>query len=369
MPLLYPVDVSWDRVIRTTVGLRPHRPSGFVVRAERLNDKMLVHNYGHGGAGMSLSWGTASLAADLALSQENRRAAVIGCGIVGLTTARMLQRRGFEVTIYAAALPPETTSNMLWGGFTPTSGLVSERTPEWDAMFRRAAEIAYREHQLLVGRGYGVSWIVTYSPTDTAPSASGAQAASGEEGGASGTEPLAPASIQSGSTLLGPGSHPFETRYARASPTMRFEPSIYLAALMNDVIAYGGRIVVRSFESPRDLALLDEQTVVNCTGLGAKKLFGDEELMPIKGQLTVLVPQPEINYSMGGMMPRSDGIVLGHVNIRDDWSLEVDEEARARVLENSMRSLARLRAPAMGAPPMQLSFSTPPLESFYGLTS
>ena len=53
------VRVSPDRVIRTIVGLRPFRPSGFVVRAERLGDKLLVHNYGHGGAGVTLSWGCA----------------------------------------------------------------------------------------------------------------------------------------------------------------------------------------------------------------------------------------------------------------------------------------------------------------------
>jgi hypothetical protein len=45
-------------VIRTTVGLRPHRDPGFVLKADKLNDKLLVHNYGHGGAGMSLAWGT-----------------------------------------------------------------------------------------------------------------------------------------------------------------------------------------------------------------------------------------------------------------------------------------------------------------------
>ena len=47
-----------DRVIRTVAGLRPYRAAGFVVRAEALGDKTLVHNYGHGGAGITLSWGT-----------------------------------------------------------------------------------------------------------------------------------------------------------------------------------------------------------------------------------------------------------------------------------------------------------------------
>src|SRR5262245_61208675 len=81
---LVPVDVAWDRIIRTTVGLRPHRDSGFVLRADKLDAKTIIHNYGHGGAGMSLSWGTGAMAAELALAHEDRRAAVIGCGAVGL---------------------------------------------------------------------------------------------------------------------------------------------------------------------------------------------------------------------------------------------------------------------------------------------
>src|SRR5207247_8804711 len=109
---LPPCKAGWDRVIRTTVGLRPHRDSGFMLRSDRLDDKLLVHNYGHGGAGMSLAWGTGLMAAEFATEHQSRKAAVIGCGSVGLTCARQLQRRGFEVTIYAAMLPPFVTSNM-----------------------------------------------------------------------------------------------------------------------------------------------------------------------------------------------------------------------------------------------------------------
>ena len=75
---LAPVNVAWDRIIRTTVGLRPHRPSGFALRAEKLDAKTVIHNYGHGGSGMSLSWGTGQMAAELALAHGDRRAAVLG---------------------------------------------------------------------------------------------------------------------------------------------------------------------------------------------------------------------------------------------------------------------------------------------------
>ena len=150
---LAPVRVSFDRIIRTTVGLRPHRDAGFVLRAEKLDDKTLIHNYGHAGAGMSLAWGCGVMVSEFAQATGLHRAAVIGCGSPGLTTARQLQRRGFDVTIYAATVPPDTTSNMSLAGFTPTTALVSNdrRTPAWDAQFLRAADISYRQLQLMVG--------------------------------------------------------------------------------------------------------------------------------------------------------------------------------------------------------------------------
>ena len=71
---------------------------------------------------MSLAWGTGLMAAEFATEHQSRQAAVIGCGSVGLTCARQLQRRGFDVTIYALAVPPNVTSNMSLAGFTPDVG-------------------------------------------------------------------------------------------------------------------------------------------------------------------------------------------------------------------------------------------------------
>src|SRR5436853_1968528 len=113
--------LSPDREIRTVVGLRPFRPSGFVVRGEKLGEKLIIHNYGHGGAGITLSWGTAQLAVEEAANIETRECAVIGCGVVGLSTARLLQQRGYAVTIYAKAMPPDTTSNVAGGLWDPVT--------------------------------------------------------------------------------------------------------------------------------------------------------------------------------------------------------------------------------------------------------
>lgn len=347
--VLPPVHVSADRVIRTTVGLRPHRPSGFVLKAARLQAKTLIHNYGHGGSGMSLSWGTASLAADLALAHDDRRAAVIGSGVVGLTTARQLQRRGFAVTIYAERVPPEVTSNWSLAAWTPVSGLVdtARRTAEWDAQARQAAEIAYRQLQFMAGPKYGISWGLNYGPTESAELIVPGN-------------PILPTSLMGSATVLQPGEHPFPTPYCIERPELRIEPNIYLPALMQDVLAFGGQVVVRRFDSPRDVLALPERLVVNCTGLGARTLFGDDELMPLKGLLVLLPPQAEVQYSTSGgvkipesqrglfihMMPRTDGIVLGGTSERGVWSTDVNEAEKQRILDNHVTLFASMRAPA-----------------------
>src|SRR5215210_5072187 len=92
---LSPVIVDESRVIRTIAGLRPYRRSGFVVRAEAVGNKRLVHNYGHGGSGITMSWGTSKLAIDLGLQGHSGAVAVLGSGVVGLSTARLVQEAGF----------------------------------------------------------------------------------------------------------------------------------------------------------------------------------------------------------------------------------------------------------------------------------
>jgi D-amino-acid oxidase len=365
---LAPVQVSWDRVIRTTVGLRPHRDSGFVLKAESFDAKTVIHNYGHGGAGMSLAWGTGLMAAELALPHLDRRLAVIGCGSVGLTAARQAQRRGFDVTIYTMTVPPDTTSNMSMAGFTPVSGLVSpeRRTPEWDAQFRRAAEISYRELQLLAGREYGVYWIDGFSATENPTP--------GQGGGDTGDLLPEHLRVNRDREVLQPGEHPFPTKYAIRTPNLSIEPSIYLDTLVRDFLRFGGKIVIRTFETPRDLMALSEPVIINCTGLGAKKLFNDEELVPVKGQLTLLIPQAEVTYRLsgaGGMNPRQDGIVIGNLMERGNWSLEPDMDVRKRVVENAMQFFAAMRPPVAGALLTRSAAPsvTPALDSFFSLES
>lgn len=329
---LPPVNVAPDRVIRTVAGLRPYRASGFVVRGEALGDKRLVHNYGHGGAGITLSWGTSKLATELGLPGHQGAVAVIGAGIVGLTTARLAQEAGFAVTIYAAALPPDTTSNIAGGQIVATGLFDNDAvSPAWLAQLGAAMDYSWRRFQIMVGPDYGVRWLPTYEET-RATSLSGIDR------------------YRPGLRLIGPDAHPFPVERMRHYTTMYVETGRFLHRLLRDFEIAGGRIAVRNFATPADLVALPERLIFNCTGLGARALFGDEELRPIRGQLAVLLPQPEIEYAYaaGGayMFPRADGIVLGGTFERDQWEAAAQPADIARIVATHQQFVAGFRCGA-----------------------
>jgi glycine/D-amino acid oxidase-like deaminating enzyme len=334
------VNVAPNRVIRSIVGLRPFRPSGFVVRGEKLDSKTIIHNYGHGGAGITLSWGTAQLAVDEGAKSAARECAVIGCGVVGLSTARLLQLRGYRPVIYAKAMPPETTSNVAGGLWEPTSlfdhGHESDR---FRAQFSEAARIAFRRYQSLAGDLYGVRWLPLYSLSinrEYMPPAAGSPNFEIEK-------------LYPESQILRPDEHPFRVPYAHRRQTMLIEPAIYLNALIRDFYLAGGQIVIRELGGPRDIAAMKEDLIFNCTGLGARTLFNDQELTPIRGQLVFLLPQPEVNYCTIGpgnvyMFPRHDGILLGGTFDRGVTTLEPDPAITDRILHDNAELFANMRA-------------------------
>ena len=315
-----------DRIRGTIAGLRPFRPSGYRVEAQQVGRMRVVHNYGHGGCGVTLSWGTAEHAADLVMQSPPARAAVLGMGAVGLATARVLQERGVAVTVYTRDLPPHTTSNVAGALWSPVTLVDEAQAPAAFAEdLARAARASYRRFEALVGERYGVRYLPFYLL---------------------GTSPEPPVSWEWAATpelfqpeTLGPGRHPFPSPYAHRYRLMMIDPAVYLGAVLDDVRTAGGRIVERTLETLADVEALGDDVVVNCTGLGARALFGDDTLVPIKGQLTVLEPQPEVGYALKStvadlyMFPRRNAVVLGGSHQRGDWSLTPDPAEARRIVD------------------------------------
>ena len=329
--------ISPDRVIKETVGLRPFRTGGPRVEAEPLADKTLVHHYGHGGSGWSLSWGTARQAADLATANGARTFAVLGCGVIGLTTARTLQDRGCQVTIYTRDLPPHVTSSMATGTWSPSYRLCAPEaiTPTFRQNWQDAATYAFRAHQNHLGRGELANWIDHYVVHDPARPAAG----HGD---------LHLPGAEAAATLLRGRQNPFRGAMVTREPALLFQIPAYLDRLTEDFLLRGGRLVVQTFHAPADVAALPEPVVMNCTGLGAQQLFGDAQLMPIAGQLSFLMPQPEVTYRLstpnGYFIPRRDGVILGGNAIIGSWDQTPDPAQTQKVLAALTEAVGNMRS-------------------------
>ena len=324
--------VDESRVIRTVAGLRPFRRSGFVVRREALGDKALVHNYGHGGGGITLSWGSSKLATELGLQGHGGPVAVIGSGVMGLSTARLAQDAGFPVTIYTAALPPDTTSNIAGGQFHPFSVFRDkEVTPEFRTQFVRALDYSWRRFQIMVGEDYGVRWLPTYVESDS-------------------PEEKVIATFPPVNRMLRTAEHPFPIDSMRRYDTMYVETGRYLRQMLADFQIVGGKIEIRKFATPAEIAALPEKLVFNCTGLGSRDLFNDQDMHPARGQLAILEPQPEVQYAalgdFGYMFPRPDGIILGGTFEVDEFDPTPQPADIARILASQKEFFDSFRCSA-----------------------
>ncbi|MBE7158348.1 MAG: FAD-binding oxidoreductase [Rhodospirillales bacterium] len=275
-----------------------------------------MHNYGHGGSGWSLSWGSAESILPLALSTGSRTVAVIGCGAIGLTSAVALQRAGARVTIYARDLPPATRSARATGTWTPDAriALASQASPAFAAGWERMARSTFAAFgRLLHLPGRPIEMHDRYTLSDLPPDQAWASRVREDPIGFARLEGRL-ADLYTPAEDFGPGEHPFAPRFCRLTRGYRFNVAVYLRHLETLFRQAGGSLRQTEFHAPADILRLPEPVVVHCTGYGARTLFADNSLIPIRGQISWLPPLPHHPYSLIcndlNLVPRPDGTVV-----------------------------------------------------------
>ena len=343
--------LSVDRITAITVCTRPFRADGPRLEIERVGDKLVLHHYGHGGSGWSLSWGSATLAVEkLHLAGAEGAVAVIGCGAIGLTTALLLQRAGFRVTIYAKDFPPNVRSTNATGTWSPNSRICLESgaTPDFKARWERMCRESFRVYQsLLALPGNPVEWIDNYYLEDPDPRPEAAEIFDPRPPFAHHLQRELTPDLITNLVDLAPGEHPFGRLRAQRYTDMIFNIGPYTKLLTDEFLERGGRLERREFHTLADCRGLPEAVVVNCTGYGARDLCKDETIVPVRGQLAHLIPQEDVHYGLYYdrtlFVPRRDGLVIQQTGPNDYYGYGDDSTAPDREeAEQAVRTIAGL---------------------------
>jgi len=354
---LPPLRVDTDRITAITVCTRPFRPEGPRLDVEHVGGKTIVHNYGHGGSGWSLSWGSGAIAMANALATGERDIAVIGCGAIGLTSGLLLQRAGARVTIYAKDLPPNVRSSLATGVWSPDSRicLAKHATLSFKQTWESMARYSYRWYQAMLGLpGDPVEYIDYFFVPEVGSGASRrAEPADGRPSFAQ-LVPQLLSDLGPEAKLYPTGTHAFGERTLERQTWMMYNINAYTRQLMSDYLAAGGRLEVAEFKGPSDLSALRQKTLVNATGYGARALFGDESIVPVRGQLARTVPQDDVRYGIFhkevAFIPRRDGFVFQVVGDGDYYGYgdETTVPDRAEA-ERAVRTIADLFSSPLNA--------------------
>lgn len=366
-PRLMPMRLTPDQLIDVKCCIRPLRAAGPNLSTETVGDCLVVHNYGHGGSGWSLSWGSAEIAVGKALSVVPSAIAVVGCGIIGLTSAIVAQRAGLKVTIYARELLPRTRSFRASGSFTPGSriALAAPAGPQFGEQWEQMARFSWKMFRTFLGLpGDPVAFSDSYSVSDKPierrkwpadPSitqtwensglpAQNAEFAHLDER----IRDIVPQPVN-----LMPEENPFGTPFAQRTSQMHFNFPSYGHLLLTEFFERGGRFVMRDFHSPAELGRLPEKVVIHSTGFAARALWSDRTIIPVRGQTGWLVPQSDADYGLRfnnmSVLSKADGMVIMNNNpdlgdmLGVGDSYEVPDRAP---IEEAMTALAGLFGPA-----------------------
>jgi len=318
-PALVPIRAHPDRIYDIKCCLRPFRTKGFNLSVEHIGDATVIHNYGHYGSGWCLSWGSADMQVQKAMSLSPKKIAVIGSGIIGLTSALVALRAGAQVTIYARELLSRTRSyraNGVWG--VGTVALASDAPPNLGDTWEKMARTSFKYMRPYMGMaGKPIDWVDHYTLSDTpfdAPPPPLPPMANGEERPAFYDMGDRIRDLDSIPQVLTPDTNPFPVPYATRATKMFWNFSEYGYLLNREFFDRGGKIVIRDFHSPSELAHLPEKVIINCPGFAARDWWKDKAMIPVRGQTEWLIPQPEVQYGLTyrnvETRSKSDGVMV-----------------------------------------------------------
>ena len=253
-------------------------------------------------------------------ARERMEVIVVGCGVIGLTSAIRLQEAGFPTRIVTQALPAETTSAVAAAVWYPYEAYPFDRVLGWST---RTLEVLY-DLARDPATGCLITDLIEYY-VDPVPDPW--------------WKPAVHRFRRAAAHELRPG---YRDGYVVEVPVI--ETPVNLRYLEGRFRAGGGAIDVRP-EGVSTLETLhtDGTLLVNSTGLGAAALLNDAAMTPIRGQV-VRVTNPGLRtclieehgpLAMTYVIPRTQDCILGGTADAGVWDRTPDPAVTERILRNA----------------------------------
>ncbi|KAK4873853.1 hypothetical protein RN001_013213 [Aquatica leii] len=262
--------------------------------------------------------------------------AIIGCGIIGLTTATVLQnefKSTMKITIFTEKLTPNTTSDIAAGLWGPYSVLDTklEKIQKWGKASHDYFLQLWKSG-LADEAGITLQHVKALSTSDVTDTADRDKIVFG-------FEKIPSHEIQK----LG-AQHNKNYKVGYNYVTFTCEPQIHLPYLQKKFISNGGVIIVRKIDNIHELS--DYDLVINCTGLNAKELCNDDQVVPIRGQIAkVRAPWQfhslfsDSNYTI----PNCNHVVVGGTTQLGDWETNPREIDTKNILSGVYNTIPSLQ--------------------------
>lgn len=326
-------EISEKKIVGIAVGIRPYRKTGVRLEPMYLQNKLIVHNYGYGGSGLTLCFGGSKKVLEILHEEKisSKVVAILGAGVIGLTCAYDLLEKGYEVHIYADKWNPHLTSNIAAGIWTP-SYFPLDILEEKKHLHERMLEIAkcrFLRSTTEASEFAGVRILPYYRViTDNTY-------------------------IKKSNTEQEVTLHFDNGVIKKAIRTYRLaiDGNLFMQDLYNKTKRKGAVLYQKHFKCIEDVLNLKEPTIINCMSMGSREVFEDPEFIPIRGHLIYFTNEDNIDYSLStdvsnpeyfvSIYPWSDRLILGGVYEVNKEELSVIPSVINIIIKNAQECFSR----------------------------
>jgi hypothetical protein len=311
----------------THVGVRPFRASGVRLESELIQGKLIIHNYGYGGSGLTLSFGGAKKVLEIIdrVNDPVKDIAVLGGGVAGLSVAYDLLKKGHKVTLYSENWHPNLTSNIAAGMWTPLSfpTLLSQEKQNLHKEMLEISKDRFKKSTRAQPEFSGIKMINHYSLTTRT------------------SYPSELVVIHFDNGVIKKGFR---------DSRIGIDTNVFMEDLYSKVKTLGAVLHQMHFKNLEDVLRLNESIIINCMSYGSSEIFNDQEFIPVRGHLVYLEPQEGIDYSLYQTIsgssysilihPWGDRIILGGVFEQGENNLIVNPNVINKMIQNAHNCLS-----------------------------